>query len=57
MMFMGSIVNGLTIIGGSLLGLILHNISANAKDTITKVWVWVPLRLAFKWRCRPKALL
>ena len=36
MMFMGSIVNGLTIIGGSLLGLILHNISANAKDTITK---------------------
>lgn len=36
MMFMGSIVNGLTIIGGGLLGLILHSISDHAKDTVTK---------------------
>ena len=36
MRFMGSIVNGLTIIGGGLLGLILHSISAHAKDTVTK---------------------
>ena len=35
-MFMGSIVNGLTIIGGGLLGLILHSISDHAKDTVTK---------------------
>ncbi len=33
---MGSIVNGLTIIGGRLLGSVLHSISDHAKDTVTK---------------------
>ena len=51
---MGSIVNGLTIIGGGLLERDSPRISAHAKDTVTKVLGLVPSHWAFKWPCRQK---
>lgn len=36
MILLGSVVNSLAIIGGSLLGTILRNISEQTKDTVTK---------------------
>ncbi|MGX7131008.1 MULTISPECIES: DUF554 domain-containing protein [Enterococcus] len=36
MILLGSLVNGLAIIGGSLLGAVLRNISEQTKDTVTK---------------------
>lgn len=36
MILLGSLVNGLAIIGGSLLGAVLPNISEQTKDTVTK---------------------
>lgn len=54
MMFMGSIVNGLTIIGGGLLGSVL---AIMLKILSPKVLGLVPSHWAFKWPCRQKVLL